>query len=216
MQTEFARGQMITQQVRAWDVLDERVLNAMRTVRRERFVPERFRELAFADAEIPLGHGEHMLTPKLIGRIVQALELAPGARVLEIGTGSGYLSACLASLGATVQSLELRADIADFARRNLAASETTGVEVLTADAFASELGDGFSQVVLTGSLPIYDERFQRALAIDGRLFAVVGRAPLMDARLITRLGANEWRHESLFETVIAPLKHAATPAPFAF
>jgi protein-L-isoaspartate(D-aspartate) O-methyltransferase len=207
---------MITQQVRAWDVLDDRVLDAMRTVRREHFVPERFRDLAFADAEIALGHGEHMLAPKLVGRILQALDVGQNSSVLEVGTGSAYMSACLARLGASVRSFELHPDIADHARANLARELVAAVSISQADAFATELGDGYSHAVLTGSLPQYDARFERTLAVGGRLFVIVGEAPLMEARLITRIGPTDWRTENLFETAVAPLHRAPTAAAFEF
>ncbi len=216
MQTEFARVQMITQQVRAWDVLDDRVLIAMRQVPRERFVPSRYRELAFADTEIPLGHGQHMLAPKVIGRILQALEVSAGARALEIGTGSGFLSACLAQLGASVRSYEIHSSIAASARGNLAQAQVRGVEVLEGNGFLEPLGDSYTHIAVTGSLPLYTERFAQALAVGGRLFVVVGQLPLMEARLITRIAANEWRSEVLFETAIAPLVGAPQPPAFAF
>jgi protein-L-isoaspartate(D-aspartate) O-methyltransferase len=216
MHTEFARGQMITQQVRAWDVLDDRVLTAMRLVPRERFVPLPLRDLAFADAEIPLGHGQYMLAPKVVGRILQALNIQPGARLLEIGTGSGYLSAVAAQLGATVRSLEILPQLTGAARQNLAACEVAGVEVVNADAFATEIGADYTHIVLTGSLPIYTDRFQKALHTGGRLFAVVGEAPLMEARLITRVADADWQTEVLFETEIDALTNAPRPTPFMF
>jgi protein-L-isoaspartate(D-aspartate) O-methyltransferase len=216
MHSEFARGQMITQQVRAWDVFDDRVLEAMRLVRRELFVPARYRELAFADAEIPLAHGQHMLPPKVIGRMLQALDVRSGARVLEVGTGSGYLSACLAQLGASVRSLEIHADLAANARASLERAQVRSVEVGAGDAFRETLGENYSHVVLTGSLPHYDTRFERALAAGGRLFVVVGEAPLMEARLVTRVSVTEWNAESLFETVIDPLQTPPRASTFTF
>jgi protein-L-isoaspartate(D-aspartate) O-methyltransferase len=216
MPTEFARVQMITQQVRAWDVLDDRVLAAMRQVPRERFVPERYRELAFADTEIPLAHGQHMLAPKVVGRILQALEVSAGARALEIGTGSAYLSACLAQLGAAVRSYEIHAAIASQARSNLVQAQTRGVEVLEGNAFLEALGDSYTHIAVTGSLPLYTDRFAQALAVGGRLFIVVGQLPMMEAQLITRISATEWRTEVLFETVLAPLDGAPQPPAFAF
>jgi protein-L-isoaspartate(D-aspartate) O-methyltransferase len=216
MHTEFARGQMITQQVRAWDVLDDRVLTAMRVVPRERFVPAPLRELAFADAEIALGHGQHMLAPKVVGRILQALDIQPGARLLEIGTGSGYLGAVAAQLGATVRSLEILPQLAGAARHNLNTCEVAGVEVVNADGFTAEIGADYTHIALTGSLPLYVDRFQNALRTGGRLFAVVGEAPLMEARLITRVADADWQTEVLFETSIDALANAPQRTPFAF
>jgi protein-L-isoaspartate(D-aspartate) O-methyltransferase len=158
------RDQMIAQQVRTWDVLDPRTLAAMDGVARERFVPAAWRSLAYADCALPLPRGKHMLTPMLAGRMLQALALARGEQVLEVGTGSGYLSACLAALGARVQSLELHAEIASLARANLSAAGVTGVEVTCADGAALVSETAYDAVVLTASLPIYQPRFEAGAA----------------------------------------------------
>ncbi len=208
--------QMIAQQVRTWEVLDARVLEAMSAVAREYFAPAAFRSLAYADCALPLPLGKHMLTPMLAGRILQALDVQPGDEVLEIGTGSGYLSACLAALGASVLSLELHAEIADQARANLRAAGVDGVELRCADG-AELLGEAeYDAIVLTASLPMYDPRFERALRFGGRLFAVVGLAPLMEARLLQRRSPTEFHSQPLFETSLEPLEHLPVPPTFKF
>jgi protein-L-isoaspartate(D-aspartate) O-methyltransferase len=216
MNVEIARRQMIEQQVRAWAVLDQRVLGVLAQVRRELFVPEPFRELAFADTQIPIGHGQLMLAPKVEGRFLQALELDPADDVLEIGTGSGFFAACLARLGSTVRSVEIFADLCEFARENLRASGVSGVQIEMQDAMT--LGDSrrYDAIAVTGSLPIYDRRFERALEIGGRLAVVVGESPVMEARLIRRASETQWVQESLFETVIEPLLNAPQPPRFLF
>jgi protein-L-isoaspartate(D-aspartate) O-methyltransferase len=212
----FARRQMIEQQVRAWEVLDAAVLETMERVPREQFVPPAFRGIAFADMQVPLGHGQVMLEPKLEGRILQALDLKPDDAVLEVGTGSGYFAACLGSLSRTVTSLEIFPELAGFARDNLARVGIRNVTVEAADAFAHALEAPWDVVVLTGSLPVYDDRFERLLAEGGRLFAVVGQGHVMEAQRITRGERGQWLRESLFETAMAPLVHAAEPPRFVF
>ncbi len=211
-----ARRQMIEQQVRAWDVLDLAVLQAMERVPREEFAPPHYRDLAFADMNLPLGHGQHMLSPKLEGRILQALEIQPGDRVLEIGTGSGYFAACLGALAQSVHSVEIYADLADAARANLLRARALNVAVETADAFTRADAALYDVIALTGALPVYDPRFEHMLAEGGRLFAVVGEQPVMEARRVTRTGPDDWLREGLFETVIEPLIHAVEPPRFVF
>lgn len=215
-ETEAARRQMIEQQVRAASVLDARVLEALSAVPRERFVPAGFRAVAFADTAIPIGHGQTMLPPALEGRILQALAPERGERALEIGTGTGFFAACLAQLAGQVESLEIHADLAAGAVRTLAAEGFTGVAVEVADAFARRLEPQYAVIAVTGSLPVYDPRFERALTVGGRLFVVVGSAPAMEARLVTRTGPDSWLAESLFETSIEPLVHATAAPRFRF
>ena len=218
MLTDTAREQMVNQQVRAWDVLDPRVLDVLRRLPRERFVPEAYREMAFADAEIPLPHHEHMLSPKIVGRILQALDLSATDSVLEIGTGSGFLTAALAMQAARVRSIDRHGDFISAARARIAALGLGAVELQEGDALTpSALGSGsFDAIVLTASLPMYDDRFQQRLALGGRMFVVVGSAPIMEARLVRRVSANEFTQQALFETVIAPLVGAVAPQPFKF
>jgi len=216
MNVELARRQMIEQQVRAWSVLDERVLGAMAQVRRELFVPDGFREVAFADTNIPLGHGQSMLAPKVEGRVLQSLELGATDQVLEVGTGSGFLSACLARLAHHVRSLEIFPDLSARAVENLRASGISGVSVETLDAMTMAEENRYDAIAVTGSLPAYDERFQRTLKVGGRLFIVVGDAPVMDALLVRRLSRDQWVRESLFETILEPLVNAPQPSRFLF
>jgi protein-L-isoaspartate(D-aspartate) O-methyltransferase len=216
MQTADVREQMIEQQVRAWDVLDERVLDVMRRVPREPFAPPEQAYLAYADVEVPLPCGQHMLRPSVAGRVLQALMPAPDEPVLEVGAGSGFLTACLSAFGARVRSLEVFAELAGAARRNLDALGMRDTEVLEADAFSFESGARYGAIVLTGSLPLYDARFERMLGVGGRLFAVVGEAPVMEARLVRRTAEDAWATESLFETVIDALVNAARPPQFTF
>jgi protein-L-isoaspartate(D-aspartate) O-methyltransferase len=216
MNIELAREQMIGQQVNTWDVFDERVLAVMREIPRERFIPATWQGVAFVDAPIPLPHGQMMLPPKVHGRILQALEIGPNDVALEVGTGSGYLTACMGRLAARVRSLEIVPGLADFARAQLLATSVNNAAVETADGMQLDEQGRYDAIAVTGSLPLYDERFQRALKIGGRLFVVVGQSPVMEAWKITRLGEREWQREGLFETVIQPLTNAPRPPEFVF
>ncbi len=216
--TEAAREQMIHQQLRAWEVLDPSVLEVFARVPREKFVPPAYTELAFADIEIPLGHGDRMLAPKVAGRIVQAVAPQPTDRVLLVGVGSGYLAACLAARANSVRGLESREDLATAAMSHLKNSGISNVTVECRNAFEPEaLGSGaYDIIVLTGSLPVPNERFARQLAIGGRMLAVVGSGLVMEARLIERTGAEAFRSTSLFETALKPLVGARQPERFKF
>jgi protein-L-isoaspartate(D-aspartate) O-methyltransferase len=216
MNVEVAREQMIEQQVRAWDVFDERVLEVMWEIPREQFAPAPYRELAFADAPIPLPHGQWMLPAKVQGRILQSLAIGPEDVALEVGAGNGYLSACLGRLAARVRSLEIFPELAGLARTQLLAARVNNVAVEVADAMQFHELAGYDVIAVTGSLPLYDERFQKALRIGGRLFVVVGQAPVMEAWKVTRIGEREWQREGLFETVIDPLLNAPRPSAFVF
>jgi protein-L-isoaspartate(D-aspartate) O-methyltransferase len=211
-----ARRQMIEQQVRAWEVLDLGVLSIMERVPREEFAPPAYRELAFADLRVPLAHGQSMLAPKLEGRILQSLEVQANDRALEVGTGSGFFAACLGGLARQVRSLEIFADLADTARASLARAGVHNVTVERMDAMTLAADGGYDVIALTGSLPAYDRRFERALAVGGRLFVVTGQGPVMEAQRITRTGPADWLRESLFETVLEPLIHAPGPPKFVF
>ena len=214
--SEFARQQMIDQQVRAWEVLDSQVLEVLARIRRENFVPPGYGQVAFADAPVPIGHGQSMLAPKVDGKILQALAVQASDEVLDVGTGTGFLAACLGRLGGHVRSLEIFPDLAERAATNLNAAATNNVVVEVGDAMNLSDADRYDAIAVTGSLPVYDERFQRALKVGGRLFIVVGSAPVMQAMKVTRLAADKFQRENLFETSIAPLVNAPRPSAFVF
>jgi protein-L-isoaspartate(D-aspartate) O-methyltransferase len=216
MDVEAARRQMVDQQVRTWEVLDDRALVTLESVKREHFVPDAYRDLAFADAEIPLGHGEVMLAPKIEGRILQALQVQPNDSVLDVGTGSGFLAACFGRLAARVRSLDIYPDLVERAQANLLRAASNNVVAEHADACQLSEENRYDAIAVTGSLAVYDERFQRALKIGGRLFVVVGQAPIMEAWKVTRTGEREWVRTSLFETVMRPLLNAPRPSAFVF
>jgi protein-L-isoaspartate(D-aspartate) O-methyltransferase len=206
-----ARETMVEQQVRPWDVLDVRVLEALAALPRDAFVGEAHRALAYADVELPIGHGERMMKPVLEGRVLQALELDAGDEVLEIGTGSGFLSACLGRLARDVVSLERHADLADAARARLQVQAIGNVAVETADAFAWDSDRRFDAICVTGAVAVVPPRFLQWLRPGGRMFVVQGLSPAMDA-LLLRQDVNGIRTESLLETDLAYLAGAA-PAP---
>jgi protein-L-isoaspartate(D-aspartate) O-methyltransferase len=216
MDTLAARQQMVDQQIRTWEVLDPRVLDVFAMVPREAFVPPEYRELAFADTPIPIGLGQSMLAPKIQGRILQALSIGAADRVLEVGSGNGYLAACLGLLGSSTRSIDIHPQFTASAQANLRAVPLATVEFETRDAFgAAPLGE-YDAIAVTGSLPVYDARFEQSLRLGGRLFAIVGEAPVMDAILVRRVDTAEWIRESLFETVVEPLINATAAQRFVF
>jgi protein-L-isoaspartate(D-aspartate) O-methyltransferase len=213
---ERARFNMIEQQVRPWEVLDQRVLGVLRDVRREDFVPPRHRRLAFADVELPIGHGESMMKPIVEGRMLQALAVEPTDTVLEIGTGSGFVTACLARLGCEVWSVEQHADLAEAARQRLKAAGLTNVSVEVAEAVRGfDPGRRFDVIAVTGAVHRIPPRFLDWLDVGGRLFVVRGASPVQEAVLVTRLGADRVIEDSLFETHLRYLAHAEPPRAFA-
>jgi protein-L-isoaspartate(D-aspartate) O-methyltransferase len=214
--TDAARQQMIDQQVRTWDVLDPRVLATLGAVPRERFVPEAYRDVAFADAPIPIGHGQFMLAPALEGRILQALAPVRGERALEIGTGSGFFAACLAHLTGSVDSIEIHADLAAGAARVIGEMGISRVSVDSGDALAREFDAAYEVIAVTGALPAPSPRLERALVVGGRMFIVIGTAPVMEARRVTRTGEDSWLTEPLFEPRIDPLLQSVAPSRFRF
>lgn len=212
---EQARFNMVEQQIRPWDVLDMQVLDLLSKVKREQFVPTAMREMAFVDMDIPLGYGATMWQPKLEARALQALHLKRTDRVLEVGSGSGYLTALLAHLAAHVTSVEIVPELFAFAEKNLAAHGIHNVTLLQGDAAQGWTGS-YDVIVLTGSTPVLPEAFQKSLTLGGRLFAIVGDAPAMQARLITRTDADNFETTTLFETSVAPLQNALQPKRFVF
>jgi protein-L-isoaspartate(D-aspartate) O-methyltransferase len=207
---------MVDQQIRTWEVLDPRVLDVLSAVPREAFVPQAYRELAFADAPIPIGFGQSMLAPKLQGRILQALGVGAADRILEVGSGTGYLAACLSLLGASTRSIDIHPGLIASSRVNLETVPGAQVQFEVGDAFAAASLGEYDVIAVTGSLPVYDKRFERSLRVGGRLFAIVGTAPVMDAILVRRVDESEWIRESLFETVIEPLIGAVAAQKFVF
>lgn len=205
---------MLGQQIRAWEVFDARVLETLRETPREQFVPAEYRELAFADIEVPLAHGQSMMAPKVEGRLLQTLRLEPTDRVLEVGTGSGYLCACLARLAGEVLTVDIYSDFVRQAEAKLREQRITNVELVSADALALDRGAEFDAIAVTGSVPRLGDHFIRMLRPDGRLFVVVGRPPVMEARLVTMHANGKWTEESLFETVLPALVNAEQPEPF--
>lgn len=216
MDIQLAREQMIEQQVRAWEVLDPEVLDVMARIPRERFVPEAYRDLAFAETMVPLAAGQTMLTPQIEGRMLQALAIRPGESVLEIGTGSGYTAACLAALGAQVTSFEIHPELAEFARNNLDTIGIGNVEIEVRDASRLQGNRRYDAIAVTGSIPVWQPAYAEALRVGGRLFVIVGEAPVMEALLVTRGSENDWIREGLFETVVPPLENASRPVAFEF
>ena len=216
MNTEYARLQMVNQQVRGWNVYDEHVLDMLRDLPREHFVPPGYDALAFADLELPLGHGERMMTPTIEGRLLQALGLEGHENVLEIGTGSGFMTACLARLSTHVTSVDIHGDFVAGAADKLEQLGIDNINVLEMDAM-QQLPDGrFDAIAVTGSVQRFEPRFVEALSDHGRLFIVVGDGPAMEAKLVERTEEHDWHSISLFETNLKPLVHGALPPQFVF
>jgi len=216
MDFEQARFNMVEQQVRTWEVLDQDVLDLLFAVRREEFVPPAYRALAFADLEIPLGDGERMWTPKMEARVLQELEVKPNEVVLEIGTGSGYLTALLARRAREVVSIDINPRLLIEGRAHLAAAGVRNARVQSGDGARGWGSETYDAIVLTGSTPVLPDSWLKQLKPDGRLFAIVGDPPVMTARLTRWTAPGAIVQESLFETVVAPLKNAPQPARFVF
>ena len=212
---EQARFNMLEQQIRPWDVLDTHVLGLLGKVKREQFVPPARQEMAFMDMEIPLGHGVSMWSPKLEARVLQELQIGRGSRVLEVGSGSGYLTALMSHLAGHVTSVEIVPELHAFAEKNLAAHRIDNVILALGDA-AQNWPGSYDVIVLTGSVPILPEAFQNSLKPGGRLFAIVGDAPAMQAKLITCTAPGVFESVVLFETSTAPLQNAQQPKRFVF
>lgn len=220
LDTELARHNMVHQQVRCWDVTDPRVLNVLQSVPREHFVADGYAPLAFADTRLPLtcAPAQTMWTPQLEGRLLQALDPLPNQRVLEIGTGSGYLTACLARLAGHVTSVDVSADCVAEAAKRLDALGITNCDLIVQDVYERREAHTFDAIAVTGSIAAYDPRFEQWLEPGGRCFVVIGQPPVMEACRIRRSAEGSVDVESLFETVVPPLRIPGEPAnpPFRF
>ena len=217
MDIQTARSQMVLQQIRAWHVLEARVLSVFNALPRDKFVPEGYRNLAYADTQIPLPHGEVMWSPQVEGRALQALNPGPEETVLEIGTGSGYFAACLAKLAREVLSVDIHPDFTENAGKILKGLGLKNVKLETRDGTRLDwLTERYDVIALTGSLPVYDTVYAERLKVGGRLFVVTGRSPVMEALLVTRTAEDAWTRISLFETDLAALKNAPLPRVFQF
>lgn len=212
---EIARHNMIEQQIRPWDVLDQSVLDLMYSLPREAFVPEEYCNLAFADTTIPLGHEQMMMSPKLEGRVLQALTVNPNDNVLEIGTGSGYFTALLARAAKIVETVDIFDDFVQAAAAKLKTFSINNVMFSTGDASQGWQADKhYDVIVFTASVPVLPLHFQEQLNDGGCLFAIVGEAPIMQAQLITRINEQELIQDILFETFLPPLINAPQPQKF--
>lgn len=217
MNIDSARRNMVESQIRTWEVLDRGILDLAARAPRHEFVPAAYRNLAFADMQLPLAHGQVMMAPKVEARLLQALAVQPGDKILEIGTGSGYVTWLLANLGASVHSVEYFADLSAAARQTLSAQGVTNATLEVGDAAAGwGTPQSYDVIFITGSLPILPERFKTALTLGGRLVAIVGRSPAMTALRIERRDAHSYSETALFETDLPALINAQQPERFVF
>ena len=217
-----ARFNMVEQQIRPWNVLDQSILDLLFSIKRENFVAPELREMAFSDLELPIridgkNTGEVMLSPKMEARMVQELALKAHDHVLEIGTGSGYMTALLASKSESVTSVEIRPEISAFAKNSLKQAGIANVNLVVADgACGYAAGGNFDAIVITGAVPVLSANFKNQLKVGGRLLAVVGEEPVQSAVLITRMGEKEFSERKLFEVLIPELANAPQPERFHF
>lgn len=220
MNIEKARFNMIEQQIRTWDVLDLDILNLLTVVKREAFVPAAYKNLAFMDTQIPLGNDECMFTPKLEARILQEVALKKHENVLEIGAGSGYMAALLAHRARHVTTVEIDPELKAFAEHNLSNYGIANVEVALGNGAQGWSNKGteaaYDVIVISGSLPVLPETFLKQIKVGGRIFAIVGEPPVMNAELITRVSDTAYDTVKLFETVVTPLREIRKPSHFVF
>ena len=216
MNTEKVRQQMVEQQVRTWDVSDASVLDTIAEVPRDHYVPQEFADCAYADIEIPLPHDQCMLRPSIVGKILQAVDIHAGDEVLEIGTGTGYLSHCMAKTAASVMSIDIYDDFTANARSKLEEEAVDNVELHCMDAMRELPPGEFDAIIVTGAMHTFDQRFADALKSGGRLFVVVGKSPVMTATLVNRTYNGELTARELFETDIPALVMAAERPAFLF
>jgi len=214
---EQARFNMVEQQVRPWEVMDQRVLEVMQELPRENFVSDEYKGLAYADIQVPLANGHHMLKPVIVGRLLQALNIQPTDTILEIGTGSGYVTACLASLGKQVTSIEIDNDIATQAAKNLATLDLDNITLQVGDAIHSIPDNApFDVIAVTANIPECTNILPKELNDGGRLFIITGESPNMAAQLITRIHGDNFRTETLFETEVETLESIPEKEAFSF
>ncbi len=214
---EQCRHNMVEQQVRPWDVLDDKVLNTLEMIPRDRFVPVQYSNLAYADTAIPLTENARMMHPILEGRLLQLLNIQPEDNVLEIGTGSGYLTACLATLACHVETYEIDESLAAKAKQTLQDQGIFNIDIICADGLqGTSVNKKYDVIVLTGSVSEAPDTFLQALNSNGRLFVITGEAPAMQARVLTRTTDNDWADEVIFETVLPRLVNGEKPASFTF
>ena len=208
---------MIKQQLRTWEVLDDQLLELLQQVPREEFVPPAWRNLAFADMNIPLDEGQVMMAPKVEARMLQALAISPDENVLEVGTGSGYVTALLAKQAKQVYSVEISPRLLAQAGEKMRAHNIKNAELEEGDAAQGwDARPAYEVIAITGSLPVLPRTFLESMTIGGRLFAIIGDTPVMEATLVTRVGKHDWSREVLFETELPPLKNAQQPKRFVF
>ncbi|BCN93786.1 protein-L-isoaspartate O-methyltransferase [Thiomicrorhabdus immobilis] len=215
MNLDQARFFMVEQQIRPWDVLDPKILDLLMDIPRHLFVEAGNEALAYSDIELPIGHNQTMMAPKIEGRLLQALDIDENDTVLEIGTGSGYMTALMANLGKSVTTVELHQDILDIAKARL--EDYTNIEFACGDA-SQGWNDGkqYDAIVLTGSTQTVPQSYKEQLTLGGRLAVITGESPAMSAQVITRISDQEWETETLFETDLAPLTNANPESTFAF
>ena len=217
MNIEETRSNMVVQQIRTWYVLDDNVLDLLYKIKREEFVPAECQAVAFVDMEIPLGHGQVMLTPKMEARILQELHIKKTDKILEVGSGSGYMTALLAERGAHVHSVEIVPELKSMAENNINKHGITNVTIEQGDAALGwPTHKPYDVIVLTASTPVLPDAFQNSLNPGGRLFAIIGEDPVMEATLITCIAPGEYKKTVLFETCTAPLINALQPSRFSF
>lgn len=214
---DVARHKMVEQQVRPWEVLDQRILNLINQSPRDDYVPEQYRNLAYVDMNIPIGHGQVMMAPKLEARLLQELAIRPDDKILEIGTGSGYMTSLAAALGRHVYSVEIIPELAVRAQRSLEAHGIKNITLETGDGARGWDRHGpYDVILITGSLPLLPGSFQKSLGRAGRMIAIIGNSPVMEVRLIQRISEQSWNQASLFETDAPPLINAKQPEKFVF
>lgn len=215
MNIEQARFNMIEQQIRPWEVLDPQVLDLLFVVKREDFTPPAYRNLAFADLEVPLASGQVMLAPKIEAKMLQELGIKKTDKVLEIGTGSGYMAALLAARAEHVVTVESRPELADFAKQNLARAGVANVTVEVGNGVNGWAARGpYDAIVVSGSLPVLPDALLKQLRVGGRLAVIVGEAPVMEAQLVTCTAEGVFNTVNLFETVVPPLDGIAARSSF--